>query len=293
MRQVSTEQLLHTLGPALSGQADLKQIAARQSSRYTRVGLILTTVVAMVCFFVNHWIAMVVVIAGVLGTLSFAGGPLIRAKQQIKTPVLKAIADQLGLRFQAEGFEPDGYAAAKPVLFPHINTEVFTDCFYGESARTTFAFYQAQLATATAHQGSTSTLNGHIYYIQRTQSVAGDFIVRSRRAPFNPRDPGARYQLLQLDDPAFDRMFEVFVTSNGDTRVVLPQFARDVLMQWEGAGSVFLLSTGSRLFAAMGGEDLMDHSLDEDISAEMNARKKIDEVQACLTKLDDLITAFS
>lgn len=207
MRQVSTEQLLQTLRPALNGQADLKHSAARQSSRYTRVGLILTAVVAGICLFLNRWLALVMLIAGGLGTLSLAGRPLSRAKQQIKTPVLQSIADQLGLQFQSEDFEPAGYAAAKPVLFPSINTAVFADCFSGVSAQTPFTFYQTQLATAAAHQGSTSILNGHIYCIQRAESVLGDFIVRSRRAPFNPRDPGAEYQLARLDDPAFDSVF--------------------------------------------------------------------------------------
>ena len=293
MQEILTEQLLQTLAPVLTGQADLKQTAARQSSRYTRVGLILTAVVAVVCFFVSHWLALVVIIAGGLGTLSLAGRPLSRAKQQIQTPVLQAIADQLGLQFQAQGFEPKGWVAAKPLLFPSINTAVFADCFSGHSARTPFAFYQTQLAIATAHQGSTSVLNGHIYFIQRAEPVPGDFIVRSRRVPFHPREPGASYQLSQRDDPAFDSMFEVFTGSNCDIQAVLPQAARDALIRSGSAGAVFLLSTGPQLFAAIGGEDLIDRSLNEDISAEMNARKKIDDIQACLTILNELISSFS
>ncbi len=88
-------------------------------------------------------------------------------------------------------------------------------------------------------------------------------------------------------------VLEVFTTSNPDARAVLPPVARDVLMRWGSAGAVFLLSTGAHLFAAIGGEDLMDRSLNEEISAETNARKKIDEVQVCLLKLNELIAAFS
>ena len=137
-----TEPVLSRIG---SIESDRKQAVMQFSMRLlgTLAGALATLVLLID---VQAAVAIIASLALLVGGVIWAWVPLNRAKEGLKLPVLEALAEQAGLTYHQDNFDPPVFGEAQPALFGAVSSATFSDLFYGKDEEDrNFAFYEATL----------------------------------------------------------------------------------------------------------------------------------------------------
>lgn len=250
-------------------------------------GLAVTAIATLVLLSTSLW--PYVAVFGLIISLWLASRPMRRIADGVKRPVVEAVVRQAGMSYQAGGFAPAGTAEAHKVMFPDVNERRYSDCFTGEQDGRAFAIYEADLSRE-ANNMSREIFKGQIYWFRRKAPV-GEIAMVGDRGFLKMFKPGKGLNLVKLpEDAAFEKVFDVYASNEAEARAVLSPEIRHRILQTGGMASAHLM--GEEVLVAIDGKDLFEASLGKKVTMEESARRIYDDVQACRSRLAELMAIF-
>ena len=244
-------------------------------------------------------LAAIVLVAALVGGIIWAMGPLERAKQGLKHPVLHALAERGGMTYEPSNFVPPVFADACRTIFGSwLSGTTFTDLFYGQDASgSNFAFYEA-LLTRRVGKNTTTVFQGQIYALQRQRGGTGLTIILPDKGIFNFFKPGAGMERVHFEDhPEFESRFEVYSTAPMEAKMLLgSREIKDQLLEARGnawGSRLFAYLSPTDAFIAINGKDRFEPgSMFRSRPGEERVRQMFDEVCGSLTVMKRLKAAF-
>lgn len=283
----------------IHGIEDNRKAAVKQF--WMRLGVCLAAGILLpfLLWDISEVVAIIVFFLFVIGGLIWAWGPLDRARQALKLPVLEALAERGGMTYEPSNFVPPVFADACRTIFgTWLSSTIFTDLFYGQDAAgSNFAFYEA-LLTRRVGKNSTTVFQGQIYALQRQNGGTGLTVILPDKGIFNFFKPGSDMERVHFEQhPEFEKRFEVYSTVPTEAKMLLgSRTLQDQLLEARGE------AWGSRLFAylsptdafiAINGKDRFEPgSMFRSRPGEERVRKMFDEVCSSLTVMKRLKEAF-
>ena len=231
-----------------------------------------------------------------VATLMLALGPLEKARQGLKHPMLAALAQRGGLEFAAAGFEPPYYMTARKALFGNwLSDQTFTDLFRGkDDTGKSFAIYEALLQQGSG-KNRTTVFQGQMYGFATGTGGQAVTVITPDKGLFNFFKPGPGMERVKFEGhPEFEKKFEVYSTDPSGAQALLgSQTLRDRLLQLRARGRLFGYVDGQEaLFAITGTDRFEPGSMFKSTAGRDRAKLMFDDVCASLAILKELKAAF-
>jgi hypothetical protein len=284
------------LGEEIAGVEPKRAAAVRIFWLVLVVGLGLTGLAAWLAIGAGELI-LGVAGASVLAmiTMGLAAWRLGRVGADLKLPFLAALAEQGGVTYVAQGFEPPVYAEARDVLFGSwLTTQTFTDLFQGTDADgRRFAVYEATLSRQSG-KSLVIVFSGQVYAFQRRARSSGRIVVVPDRGIFNFWKPERGLERVAFQgDPDFEKKFEVYATEPSAAQMRLSSEARRKFLEWRLGGKVLAYIGPEDVLVAIPGKNRFEvGSLFRSRPGEERVRTMFDEVRASLATLRSVKAAL-
>lgn len=158
--------------------------------------------------------------AAVIGYLPLAG-----VAKRAKVSVLEALCDPLGIRYSADGPDPDSFATYRSLhLLPSYTDKAFQDFFSGRRSQVDFSLCEASL-----HEGSGKNrhlvFQGQLFRLVTPRRLASQTVVLRNSGWMNRFECPSGLQPIGLEDPNFNKAFAVFGSDQVEAREILtPSF---------------------------------------------------------------------
>jgi hypothetical protein len=259
-----------------------------------------------------------VLFGGPLFTWVWASGPLNKQVMDVKEKVLPHLAQRAGLTYDRAGFDPKGYARARPHLFGWVDQYVasemdgdgrgirfrrggrrsnaggFSDQFIGAVDGREAAFYDATLTRTTGYgknRNTTIVFTGQMYWMRRRNAGQGETVIVPDKGLFNFFKPSGGFERVKIEnDSEFEKRFEVYSTAPGEAQMLLGSSEfRAKLLELRGKG---------RMFAYIGADEILitdpnrNHfepgKASKKLTGQERAKLMFDDVCASLGVLKDL-----
>ena len=238
--------------------------------------------------------ALLIGMGFLIGTIIVARLPLSRAGQDLKQPVLEALAGRAGLEYIPDDFAPPVYESARAVLFGRITSQSFTDLFHGKDDEGHgFAVYEASLQRRVGKNTAT-IFSGQLYGLQcRAGRRQGYTAMVPDKGLFNFFKPASDMQRVKIEqDPAFEKKFEVYSTVPSEASSILfDSDLRRLLLELRETGRVLVyVGPEEVLVAVMGKNRFEAGSMFSSRGGQERARAMFDDVCASLKVLKGLKT---
>jgi hypothetical protein len=248
---------------------------------------------------INEVVAIILFFLFFIGGLIWAWGPLDRARQALKLPVLEALAARGGMTYEPSNFEPPVFADACRTIFGSwLSSTTFTDLFYGrDQAGSNYAFYVAML-TRRVGKNTTTVFSGQIYALQRQRGGTGLTVILPDKGIFNFFKPGAGMERVHFEENAeFENRFEVYSTAPMEAKMLLgSRTVQDQLLEARGnawGSRLFAYLSPTDAFIAINGKDRFEPgSMFRSRPGEERVRQMFEEVCHSLTVMKQLKAAF-
>lgn len=234
-------------------------------------------------------LALIVVIVG----LVMAFQPLNAVKEDLKQPVLEAIAKRGEMEYLADGFDPPVFPEARKTLFGSISSFAFTDLFHGTDADgLKYAMYEATL-TQRSGKNTHTIFQGQFYAFQRRPQGGGETVIVPDKGLFNFFKPSG-FERVKIDgDPAFEKKFEVYSKQPSGALAALGTEARRGLLVLREEGRVWAWISGDDVLVGVWGKNRFEPgSMFRARPGQERAQAMFDEVCATLRYLRRLKTLF-
>ncbi len=200
--------------------------------------------------------------AGVLvgfGVIAIGRSPLGRLEAQAKGLLVRPVAETLGLEYADEPIgKADLTDYSRLGLVPTYDRSRFEDRLAGERNGVDFEFFEAELKRrkTETRNGRTSTryvkvFAGQCLRFDFHKAFHGETLVTRDAGFFNRFSGKAGMQRAMLEDPAFEKAFEVFTSDQVEARFLLTPDMMERLMELE---RVF---HGKGLRCAFSGEQML------------------------------------
>lgn len=275
---------------ALEGE---RKAAVKQFWLRGLIGLALA-VAALATLLASGWqvVAFVLFVAILIGTVIAAMAPLMAAKEGLKHPVLEEVAKQAGMEYIPSGFVPPAFGSAVALLFGKggFSSQTYTDLFNGidEEGRG-YAVYEACLQRR-AGKNTYEVFSGQLYAIQRRPGAKGHTAIVPDRKLLNFWKPASDMERVGINDPAFEKKFEVYSTHPAEaTELLFDSAFRSKLLQLREAGRVFVYCGPEETLVAATGKDRFEPgSMLRSRPGEERVKLMFDDVCASLALLREL-----
>jgi hypothetical protein len=233
---VAADNLDALSGPAFEQLYDsrirpaLEQFEARRGSAVAVfVGAVVGGVMlAAICALLGLHPVFVVLCLVLPGVLGYA--PLGRLAQDAKRAVIDALCAPLGIVYRPANFQPPGWDRLLGLrLLPKPDDSQFQDLFAGRRGEAGFSIYEASLTQGSGKERHT-VFSGQLVEITSPRGFAGTTVVLRDSGWLNrfERPPGL--EKVGLEDPAFEKTFEVFGDDQVESRAILtPVFMEELL----------------------------------------------------------------
>lgn len=260
-------------------------------------GGLATLVLAVLAFNVNTTIGAIVLVAGAIGTLFLAMGPLDKARKGLKHPVLEALAARGGMTYAADRFQPPFYVGVRKALFGSwLSDQVFTDLFQGRTDDgKAFAIFEALLSTGSGKNKQT-VFQGQMYGFETGKGSSDITVITPDKGLFNFFKPAAGMERVKFEsNPEFEKRFEVYSTNPSiATGLFGSSTLQARLLELRGKnGRVFgYIGPNETLFAITGGDRFEPGSMFKATDGQDRARLMFDDVCSALALLKELRAAF-
>ena len=252
-------------------------------------------IVASLLYF--YWIiaavilAIIVLIAGV----TFAIQPLHAVKQDLKLPVLEAIAKRGEMEYLADGFEPPVFPEARKTLFGSISSFSFSDLFHGTDADgQKYAMYEGTL-TRQSGKNSHTVFQGQFYAFQRrARGGGGETVVVPDKGLFNFLKPSG-FERVRIDaDPAFEKKFEIYSNQPSQALSLIGTEVRRGLLALREEGKTWVWVSADDVLVAVWGKNRFEPgSMFKARPGQERAQQMFDQVCSSLRYLRRLKTLFA
>lgn len=259
-------------------------------------GIVATLVLTLVALAVFPVATVFVLAGGLVGAYMFAHGPLNKARQGLKLPVLRALAAQGNLQYQDTGFSPPGYVAAEKSLFGGwLSRTTFSDLFKGvdEHGREV-AVYEALLERRQG-KNTITVFRGQVYAFKRGGASQGITVLVPDRGMFNFFKPAKGMERVKFSDhPEFEKRFEVYSSAPAEAQALLGSVtARERLLALRAKGQLFAFIAPDEAFFAVTGKDRFEPgSMFKSTSGHDRTKLMFDEVCESMAVLKELRATY-
>ncbi|MEJ0061252.1 MAG: DUF3137 domain-containing protein [Terricaulis sp.] len=250
--------------------------------------------------FDNTGVGFAAAVVGFVITGIYAYAPLSVVKGQVKLASLTALAEAMGVTFTLAAFAPPAFARYRELgLLPGHDRSKFEDLFQGNYKRAAFDLYEAHLEQRhTDSKGRTTwttAFRGQIVRLGFPRKFLGVTIVRRDAGILNVFGGGKNLERVGLEDPVFEKAFEVFGTDQVEARYLLhPVFMQrlvDLETALKGKKLRCAFEQGDLLIAIEGGNLFEPGDMFKPLADPARARKIVDDIAGVLRVMDSVLTA--
>lgn len=217
--------------PALQAREDDREQAVRKARKYRYIGIGLGLVIALVGFigFKSVFGPFLGVLVG-FGLVTWGGQDLKRFGKEAKELLIQPVVRRLGLNFQAEPGEVASIYEHKNVgIVPSWDRASYEDRLTGTRDNVAFELFEAHLEEkrrSTDSKGRTTTrwitvFRGQCLRFHFDKTFYGRTLVTRDAGFFNQFGGGKGMQRASLEDPEFEKIFEVYTTDQVESRYLL------------------------------------------------------------------------
>ncbi len=242
-------------------------------------------------------------IGGFVGAIAIAGfayWPLSSLYDQVKYRMLTTIADAIGCHYKAVGAAPGVVPRMVELgLLPHFDRDSYEDNFTGQRFKCGFDLFEAHLEEK--HQdknGShySTVFRGQIIRVSFPKKFLGVTVVWRDLGFFNFMNHfGTKLQRVGLEDPKFERAFEVYGSDQVEAReLVHPVFMEHLLaleIAYSGKRLRCGFQDGDLLLAVQGGDRFELGSMFTPLDDPVRVRTVVNDIAQVLRLIDSMLTA--
>ncbi len=239
-------------------------------------------------------------VIGLVGVATFAYWPLSELYDQVKSRMLITIADAMGCHYTATRLETAIIPRMLDLgLLPHYDRASYEDCFTGERYKCAFDLFEAHLEEKHQTKNGTSwstVFRGQIVRVAFPKHFLGVTVVRRSLGLFNFLNSfGNKLQHIGLEDPKFERDFEVFGSDQVEARELVHPVFMERLLALETAYDGKRLRCGFQdgdLLLAVEGRDRFElGSMFTPLADPKRVRVVVNDIAEILRLVDSMLTA--
>ena len=230
---------------------------------------------------------------------TYAMMPLEALRKDVKRSAIGAIADAIGVRFQADNVATPGFDRCQALrLVPSFDRSSFEDLFHGERHGCAFDLYEAKLEEERRGKNGSTTyvtiFRGQIIQVSFPKPFHGVTVVLRDAGLFN-NWRGGDLKRVGLTDPHFERTFEVYSNDQVEARALVHPALMERLLGIEAAfkgGKVRCAFEGGVLLVVVeGGDQFEIGSMFKPLADPLRARKIVDEIAQVMRLIDTVLSA--
>lgn len=251
-------------------------------------------------FFQSVEAALFVGFAGVIVALAIAWAKVAAVEEKVKQASCAAVAEAIGVSFAMHEFAPPAKARFRALgLTPAHDRAKYEDLFHGAYQGAAFDLYEAHLERkSTDSKGRTSwstVFRGQCVRLAFPRDFLGVTIVRRDAGLFNMFGGGKELKPVRLEDPVFEKAFEVFSNDQVEARYLLhPAFMQrlvDLEAALKGKRLRCGFEQGDLLIAIEGGNLFEPGGMFKPLADPARARKIVEDIAGVLRVLGAVLTA--
>lgn len=237
---------------------------------------------------------------GVIGVGWYAYAPLAKVGLKVKGDYCTAIAQAMQSSFVMTGFAPPALDRFKQLrLLPNYSRSRFEDHFHGAYKDAEYDLYEGHLEQrSTDSKGRTrytTVFRGQLIRMAFPRKFLGVTIVRRDAGIFNVFGGGDGLKKVGLEDPKFEKAFEVWGSDQVEARYilhpVLMQRLLDLETSFKGKSLRCAFEGGDMLVAIEGGNLFEPGDLFKTFKDPARARRIVDEIANVVRVMDQVIGA--
>ncbi|WP_395648016.1 DUF3137 domain-containing protein [Terricaulis sp.] len=288
--------------PCFHDNEDERIAAVASYKQRLMIGIPAVLAVAAVAWFWSRefWFAFFAIVF--LGVIAFAiaYAPLAAVGKKVKQAYCAAIAEAMGASFTMGGFSPPALERMKHLrLLPGYSRSSFEDLFSGSYRECPFDLYEAHLEQRhTDSKGRTrysTVFRGQLVRMHFPRKFLGITVVRRDAGVFNVFGGGLGLKRVGLEDPLFEKAFEVWGNDQVEARYilhpVLMQRLLDLETRLKGKRLRCAFEDGELLVAVEGGNLFEPGDLFKPLVDQTRARRIVDEIASVVRVMEQVITA--
>lgn len=278
--------------------------AAAVSTFWRRIiiGAPLVVVAAMViaAWSRNAELAIFAGLGGAVAAVTFAWQKIAQVQDKVKNASCTAVAESIGVTFTMKGFAPPAHDRFRGLnLLPRYDRSKFEDWFQGRYQDAAFDLYEAHLEQRISDsKGRTrysTVFRGQTIRLAFPRNFLGVTVVRRDAGLFNVFGGGKDLQRIGLEDPKFEKAFEVWGTDQVEARYLLHPVLMERLMALESAYKGKRIrcafQEGDMLIAIEGGNLFEPGDMFKPLADPVRAKKLVEEIAMIHRVMDAVLTA--
>ncbi len=250
--------------------------------------------------FREPWAALIAAIVGGLIVYSIAFARLAAVGRKVKQEYCSAIAQAMDASYAMTGFAPPALERLKHLrLLPAYARASFEDLFHGAYKSAVFDLYEGHLEQR--HHDSkgrtrySTVFRGQIMRMVFPRDFLGVTLVRRDAGVFNAFGGGLGLKRVSLEDPVFEKAFEVWGNDQVEARFllhpVLMQRLLDLESGFKGQRLRCGFEGGDLLVAIEGGNLFEPGDLFKPFTDPARARRIVDEIASVVRVMDQVLGA--
>lgn len=268
--------------------------------RWVAGGLVITGI-ALGILTQQIWVGF---IGGFLGIVAYAGGEhgVTKFAKEAKSLIVLPIAEQLGLNFTAEPGPVDSITRHKELgVVPGWDRANYEDYITGMRREVNFELFEAHLEerrTTTDSKGRTRTtwvtvFKGQCLRLDFHKTFYGRTLITRDAGFFNRFGGGGKgMQRASLEDPTFEKIFEVYTTDQVESRYLLTpdvmQKMIDIENAFKGGKLKACFDGGECLITVQGGNLFEPGSMFKPLDSADRVRDLLKDFEAVFNIIDEI-----
>lgn len=244
-------------------------------------------------------VAAVAVIGAILA-FAIAYAKISKVQRLVKIASCTAIAQSVGVNYVIDSFDPPAFSRQRSLgLVPGFDRSRFEDLFHGDYQAASFDLCEAHLERRhTDSKGRTqwtTVFRGQLIRLAFPREFLGVTIVRRDAGMFNVFGGGRDLDRVRLEDPVFEKAFEVWGTDQVEARYLLHPALMHRLVDLEttlrGKKLRCAFEKGDLLIAIEGGDLFEIGDMFKPLADPARARRIVDDIAGVMRVMDQVLTA--
>lgn len=278
----------------------IKAVATFKQRAMIGAGIMLAVAIVAFLIWRDPMVSLIIAFMAGIGVWLWAYQPLAHVGQKVKQGYCEAIAESMGALFLMSGFAPPAFSRIQELrLVPSFARSKFEDCFKGTYKDCSFELYEAHLEQRhTDSKGRTrytTVFRGQLIRMHFPRDFLGVTIVRRDAGIFNAFGGGKDLKKVGLEDPKFEKAFEVWGTDQVEARYILHPVLMQRLLDLEttlkGKRLRCAFEGGDMLVAVEGGNLFEPGDLFKPFDDPARARRIVDDIAGVVRVMDQVLGA--
>lgn len=241
------------------------------------------------------------IISGLIA-YAWATAPLKAVARRVKQNYCDAIAQAMGASFKIGDFAPPAFDRFEQWrLTPSFSRSHFEDCFAGAYKGSSYDLYEGHLeqrhSDSKGRTHYSTVFRGQLIRMHFPSNFLGVTVVRRDLGIFNVFGGGLGLKRVGLEDPAFEKAFEVWGSDQVEARYLLHpalmQRLLDLEARLKGERLRCAFQAGDLLVAIEGGNRFEPGDLFKPLDDPARARRIVDDIASVMRVMDEALSAQS